>query len=337
MPVIELSSTGRDDDVLDLFRELALRVYETDPIWAPASEDVIDECIARAASGEIEIRAVVATNGDHPVARAMAIASPAAADGWVGLFECLPESERAGEAVLNGCVDWLNGTGKQSVVGPRVDELRAGLLIEGFDRPHTIFTAYNPSFYVDVFRSAGFVVASRLVSFEFTRDRAPTFRQLPLGAVGLRSPDPSHIIDDLVRIEAFQDSVFGAGPGRVRRSRGASRDLARRLLPLLDLDLVVLAEDRAGQIVGVLVCVPDHWQPQPVDRARLVSVGVAPGWRGKRVAMAMGATLVARLLAKGYQTLEGSWVRADNTRPQALARALGGAPGRVFALLERVS
>jgi GNAT superfamily N-acetyltransferase len=335
MSMIELSSTEDDDVVLDAFRRVATEVYATDPIWAPASEDVINECLTRAASGEIEIQAVVARHGDRPIARAMAITDPAAAHGWVGLFECVPGSTDGGRAVLEYCVDWLRTTGRTSVVGPRVDELRAGLLIEGFDRPHTIFTAHNPRFYLDLFLSTGFAVRTRLVSFDFDRERAPTFRHLPLGAVTIRGPDRARPGDELERVEAFQESVFGAGPGRVRRSRTASRSLLRRLLPLLDLDLVLLAEDRAGVVVGVLICLPDHWQPPPVDRARLVSVGVAPSWRGQRVAMAMGAELVERLVAKGYQTMEGSWIRADNTRPQRLARALGGTPGREFALLER--
>ena len=84
-----------------------------------------------------------------------------------------------------------------------------------------------------------------------------------------------------------------------------------------------------------MICLPDRWQRPPIDRARLVSVAVAPDRRRRRIAMTMGATLVERLLAKGYQTMEGSWIMAGNTRPQVLARALGGTPGRVFALLER--
>lgn len=333
--MIELASTGSDDVVLDAFRRVATEAYTADPVWAPASEDVIDECLTRVESGEIGFQAVVARHGDHAIARAMAIATPAAAQGWIGLFECLPGSIDAGRAVLEHSVEWLKSTGRTSVVGPRVDELRAGLLIEGFERPQTIFTAHNPRFYLDIFLEAGFAVRSRLVSFEFNRERAPTFQRLPLGSITIRGPDQVRLVDELERIEAFQDSVFGSGPGRVRRDRTASRSLSKRLLPMLDLDLVVLAEDDTGEVVGVLICLPDHWQPPPVDRARLVSVGVAPGWRGQRVAMAMGAELVERLLAKGYQTLEGSWIRADNTRPQVLARALGGTPGRVFALLER--
>ncbi len=176
-----------------------------------------------------------------------------------------------------------------------------------------------------------------MVSFEFTRRRVPTFRHLPRDGLTIRSPDPLRLDTELGRIETFQNDVFEARPGRVHRDRTASHSLAERMVPLLDLDLVVLAEDSGGTVVGVLICLPDHWQPSPIDRARLVSIGVAPGWRGKRVAMAMGAVLVERLLAKGYQTLEGSWIMAGNTRPQVLARTLGGTPGRVFALLERAT
>jgi GNAT superfamily N-acetyltransferase len=156
-----------------------------------------------------------------------------------------------------------------------------------------------------------------------------------VAGVTIRRPDSSRLVEELANIEAFQDSVFGSRLGRVRRNVDTSRGLARRLLPLLDLDLVILAEDTDRAVVGVLICVPDAWQQPPVDRARLVSVGVAPGWRGKRVAMAMGAAVTDQLLTKGYQTLEASWIMADNTRPQMLARALGGTPGRMFALMER--
>ncbi len=322
------------DPGVDPFRELAPVVYEEDPVWAPQSEGAIDECLAWAEAGEIEIRATVAMDGDRPVARAMAIL-PGVEQGWVGLFECLPDATQAGVLVLEECVAWLRGRGVSEAMGPRTDELRVGLLIDGFDRPHTVFTAHNPAYYAEVFEAAGFGIRRRMFSFEFSRDRVPTFRDLPIGKVTVRSPDPARVHDDLARIEAFQDSVFRSGPGRVRRSAGRSRSLARRLLPMLDLDLVVMAEDKAGETIGVVICLPDVWQPPPVDRARLVSVGVAPGWRGKRVSMAMASETVGRLLAKGYRTLEGSWVMEDNTRTQVLAKALGGRPGRVFALYGR--
>ncbi len=331
---LHTESSGSD---IEPFRRLASAVYQSDPVWAPQSEEAIDECLARAAAGEIEIRATVAIEDDRPIARAMALL-PRERDpgrGWIGLFECLPDSKESGAAVLEQCVAWLGSRGATEVLGPRSDEIRAGLLIDGFNRPHTVFTAHNPAFYPEVFEAAGFGVRHRMLSYEFSRDRVPTFRDLPMRSVAIRSADPARLEEDIARIETFQDSVFRSDVGRVRRSADRSRSLARRLLPILDLDLVVMAEDEAGQTVGVVICLPDAWQPPPVDRARLVSVGVTSGWRGRRVSMAMGSEVVRRLLAKGYRTLEGSWVMEDNTRPQVLARALGGTPGRVFALYGR--
>jgi ribosomal protein S18 acetylase RimI-like enzyme len=105
------------------------------------------------------------------------------------------------------------------------------------------------------------------------------------------------------------------------------------MLPLLDPDLVVIAESADGETIGVLICIPDAWQlGQATDRARLISIGVSPGWQGRRVAMSMGAQLTKTLIAKGYETVEGSWVMRDNHRPQLLAKLLGARPGREFAL-----
>ena len=328
-----LTSDGlADDDAVGAFRALPEAVYCDDPVWVPQSESAVTDALDRARQGETKVRVVAALADGEAVARVMAILDPGAGpEGWVGLFECRLGAEHAGVAALGEARRWLAGRGAATAVGPRVDALRAGLLIEGFDRPQTVFTAHNPAFYLPLFEAAGFAVTTRMYSFVFHRDRAPTFRRLP-GDVVIRHPDPTRLDDELAAIEAFQGEVF-AGRGRVPRGGAASRRLMRQLLPVLDLDLVVLAEDAAGALAGVLVCVPDVWQEPPLDRARLISVGVLPGWRGRRVAMSMGADLAATLIGKGYQTLEGSWVRHDNRRPQVLARALGAERGRVFALL----
>ncbi len=49
--------------------------------------------------------------------------------------------------------------------------------------------------------------------------------------------------------------------------------------------------------------------------------------------VALPRRILERLLAKGYQTLDGSWVMEDNRRARSLVPLLGGEPGREFALL----
>ena len=320
------------------FRNLPFEIYLDDPSWSPQSEGVVDDCLELVAMGAVSIEAVVAHSEGRTVARAMAIL-PVPSDesldpeGWIGLFECLPGVREAGVAVLEHCSRWLAKQGVARIQAPRVDRLRAGLQISGFDLPQTIYTAHNPAFYADIFSAAGFGLATRMVSVLFSKRRAPTFLGLSRRDYTIRSVDPTRLDDEIARIEQFQASMFAGRIGHVTQSTAAARQMLSRLLPLLDPDLVIVATSHSDETVGVLICVPDAWQnKKPPDRARLISIGVAPEWQGRSVAMSMGALLAKTLLDKGYQTLEGSWVLESNRRPQVLAKLLGAKPGREFAL-----
>jgi GNAT superfamily N-acetyltransferase len=337
--------TGPPSDALAAFLALPHQVYAADPAWAPQSEEVVAERLADAAAGRIALHAVVALADGRPLARAAAIHEPAAVgpdgrpEGWVGLVECLPDEQgqAAGVAVLAACRDWLLARGAGRVVAPRTDPLLAGLLVAGFDQPQLVATTHNPPGYLEVFRRAGAQEITRLLAYRFTRDHVPSF---PAGigrGVEVRGARPERLAEEVRRVHAFQGAVFRPGVGHLPRDEAATQRLATRLLPLLDPELVLFAQDRSGELVGVLVCLPDAWQSRregiAPDRARLVSIGVLPGWRRRGVALAMGAALAERLLAKGYQLLEASWVRGRNRPPQLLAAAVGARPSREFALL----
>jgi GNAT superfamily N-acetyltransferase len=330
---------------LEAFLALPARVYADDPWWAPRSEQVVAQRLADAAAGRVAVHAVVAVVDGRPLARAAAIREPDAVDpdgrpeGWIGLFECLSDDlgRAAGVAVLQHCRRWLVARGAGRVIGPRTDALLAGLLVAGFDQPQLIATAHNPPGYLGVFARAGAVEVSRLLAYRFTRDRVPSFPASGGRGIEVRGARPEQLADEVRRIHAFQRAVFRPGVGHLRRDLAATERLAERLLPLLDPDLVLFAEDRAGEVAGVLLCLPDAWQPREAgaapDRARLVSIGVLPGWRRRGVALAMGAALAERLLVRGYKLLEASWVLGRNRPPQLLAAAVGARPSREFALL----
>lgn len=323
------------------FYALPTRVYDRDPSWAPASVAVAQECFADADAGLVAMHPVVALCEGTPVAGAAAILHPEAVErggpqGWIGLIECLPGQQEAGVAVVDECRRWLVRRGAVGIVAPRSTALVAGLLVAGFEHPQAYLTAHNPPWYAGLLASAGFHPTVSMVAFEWTRDRAPRFHLGPLGAVRVRHVDPARLHADVDLIHRFQQEVFAGSPGHVTRMPGQTRALAERLLPDLDPELVLLAEDAAGGTIGVLICAPDDWQRRPVgvapDRARLISIGVAHSWRGRGIAMAMGSVLADTLIDKGYRTLEASWVVAPNRHPQLLAHALGARATRRFEL-----
>lgn len=338
--LVHLSAEALADD--ERFGQVARDVYRDDPGWAPDSEQLVTTRCEEAARGLISIEAVVAMDGDRPVARAASIVEPAATDpsgrpeGWIGLVECLPDSIDAGVAVLRDRCAWLRSRGLPSIAAPRTDPLYGGLVVDGFDEPQVFLTPHNPPYYPTLLCEAGFTPETHLVSYRFDRAHVPTIR-VPRGVgVTVRSIDLDDWDREVSRLHAFQESVFAGRRARVPRHPPQTTALVERLRPIIDPDLVLLADDPEGGTAGVLVCLPDAWQrcdgrARPT-RARLLSIGVRPGWRGRGAAVAMAAELTTRLLDDGYASLEASWIQQGNITPQRLARAMRGARSRSVAI-----
>lgn len=324
------------------FELLPFAVYEGNPWWAPASTTVAGALLRDAERGRADALPVLAVHHGRPVARAAAVLEPpdpatGVRTGWVGLVECLPGEVPAGVAAIDRCTQWLRERRVDDPSAPGVSALVSGLLVDGFDRPQTFLTPYNPQWYLGLWEAAGFRVGEQMLAVEFTRDRVPRFPGRPPHGVRIRSVRVDRLEHELGEIAAFQAEVFHGRPGHRHRSLEQMTALADDLRPGVDPDLVLLAEDLEGTTVGVLVCLVDAWQRDPPapgpDRARLLSIGVSDGWRGRRLALALGEVLARRLLDQGYRSLEGSWIRQDNSRARALARGLGARVTRRFALL----
>jgi hypothetical protein len=334
---VSAPSRARED-----FEHLPFAVYAGNHWWAPASTDVVAALLRDAERGRADLLPVLAVHHGRPVARAAAVLEPSdpvagSTTGWIGLVECLPGEAPAGVAAIDRCAQWLQERGVEDPSAPGVSALVSGLLLDGFDRPQTFLTPYNPAWYLGLWEAAGFRVSEQMLAVQFTRDRVPRFPSRPPHGVRIRSVRVDRLEQDLSEIAAFQAEVFHGRPGHRHRSLEQMTTLADDLGPGVDPDLVLLAEDLEGTTVGVLVCLVDAWQRDPPasgpDRARLLSIGVSHGWRGRRLALALGEVLTRRLLDKGYQSLEGSWIRQDNTRARAVARGLGARETRRFAVL----
>jgi GNAT superfamily N-acetyltransferase len=338
--LVHLSADALAKD--ERFVQVARDVYRDDPGWAPDSEQLITTRCEQVAHGLICLDAVVAMHGTRPVARAASIVEPAATDtsgrpeGWIGLVECLPDSIDAGIAVLRDRCTWLAERGLSSIAAPRTAPLVGGVVVDGFDEPQAILTPHNPPYYPTLLCEAGFRPETHLVSYRFDRARAPVIRVRRGTGVFVRSIDLDDWRRELSQLHSFQESVFAGRRARVPRHPEQTICMVERLRPIVDPDLVLLAEDSHGAVVGVLVCLPDTWQRCPdhrsPTRARLMSIGLRPGWRGRGAAVAMAAELSTRLLDRGYVCLEASWIQQDNTVPQALARAMRGTPSRSVAI-----
>jgi GNAT superfamily N-acetyltransferase len=334
---------------LGIFGAVATAVYKDDLVWARASETGFAAHWAAECEHPTGIfRPLVALKDGLPVARAVAIAKHGATgaeshpQGYVGYFECVTNHREAAALILARCEQILRQQGVTSIQAPKADNQLFGCQVDGFDLPHLCLTPHNPPSYRALFEAAGYVAKQHICTFRFARD-APLaeYDRHPAQSNGAhtRSFDPLRLEDEIVVFHQLQARIFADRQGYVPRTLDEDRALIMRLLPMIDPDLIIVAEDRSGRAIGILVCIPDFYQAlagHTVDRARVITIGVLPGHSRQGIGTLMGAHLRTNILANDrIAYVEASLVLAQNFAPQNLAQHFGAQPGRQFVVLEK--
>jgi hypothetical protein len=344
MEVIEIKNP-EDESLLAAFCKVAVDVYQNDPVWVPQSESVFQQFLMAWQSESSPFkRPIVVIQNDRSLARAAAIMPIGVIDtlsrpqGYIAFFECLPGFAQAGRLALQTCEDLLRRQGAYSVQAPRLDNNLMGLLVKGFDLPHAVLTTHNPPYYRDIFLTQGYQVREYLCSYMFSRKVTGLF---PLTLPGIRTRTFNRAcLEEEVRVFNYLNTeIFRTHPGYILRNIDEERQMVKSFLPMLDDDLIIVAETSAGNPVGFLICLPDIYQAfkgNPVDSARLITIGAIPSLASKGIGVLMGLHLMRNLFAKGYQTMEASWIRETNAPPKNLAKRFKGQPGREFALFEKI-
>jgi hypothetical protein len=340
MDIVKISPG--DEFSMGKFYALARQVYRNDLGWVPQSESMVQSLLAAADRQFVQLLLCLEEN--RPLARAAAILNPDARNengqpvGYIGLFECLEQHALAGVKVLEAAELLLQKRGAVAVQAPRVNNYLMGLVVNRFDLPQTILTPYNPPYFADIFTSAGYKIAERLYTYRLDRKSSINI-PLRLPGCQTRTFNRQNLEAEVLLFHNLQKEIFSSRAGWIPRSLEEDRQMIHEILPIVDDELIIIAEDRQGHAVGLLVCVPDIYQAfrgLPVDQARIITIGVVPPLVNKGIGVLMGLHLGRNLLAKGYQSLEASFIRASNIAPQnLLTRRFQAQRDREFALFEK--
>lgn len=343
MQILELGTC--DATALKLFGDVARSVYEKDPVWASGSEMVFGTHWSRqiAQPGGLFLPVVVIEN-DQAVARAVAILTKGAVgddgetQGYIGFFECVENQPDAARLILKHCEQTLNCAGAKSIQAPKVDNQLFGCQISEFDLPQVCLTQHNPPYYRNLFEAVGYAVKQHVYSLYFTRE---TVGEVTVSLPGFKTRefDRSRLEAEIGHFHRLQLEIFGDRPGYIPRSLAEDRVMIKAQLPIIDDELIIFAEDKQGEPVGILICFPDFYQAlagQKIDRARIISIGAIPKYVHQGLGTLMGAHLMKNLLLKKqYNFAEGSIILASNIAPQNLAKRFHAHPGRRFVVLEK--
>lgn len=359
------------------FIGLPYRLYRDDPHWVPPLRMTERQRWSPRHNSSLEgrwVRRFVARRDGRVVGRIAAVVDPAFAARWrpgagfFGFFETTDAAAVSG-ALFSAAESALRSQGVTCVIGPvnlsTQDEV--GLLIDGFARPPTLLSPYNPPWYRALVEAAGYGPCRDYHAYRWTRDQLPARASRPASgpgagaeahpsaALALRTADPRRWDEEVRRLHGLYNASFAGVWGFVPITWDEFAERAASFKPFYRPELVVIAEVD-GEAVGFGLLLPDvnvalaglggrllpfGWlklmrRVPRIRSGRVILLGVLPAHTGRGVA----ARIVTRMIEEGGKAgiEEGdlSLVLDDNVRVRRVIEGLGCPRVRTFRLYEKV-
>ncbi len=361
------ADTGR---ARSAFLRFPYQLYRSDPNWVPPLRSDARKQISRRNPffAHAEVGLFIARRGSRTVGRIAAVhdwepaGSDGVGDGRFGLFDCSAD-HAAAAALAESAAAWLRKRGLTSMTGPFNFTINdeCGTLIEGFEQPPTVMTAYNPPYYAELLDSCGFVKETDLWSWERDCAQAVPERLVRLakrvesdGHVRVRPMDLGDFRVEAERFRRLYNHAMSANHGFHPLSAGEFGHLADRIKPWIDPGLAQVAE-KDGHMVGASLALPDLNQALATAGGRLTPLGLLRVRRAARsidrvrymVLMVaeqermrgVDALLLRRVLEtaknSGYRSIEASWVQEDNHLVNRFVSAMDSRRTKVHRIWRR--
>ncbi|MEW6308491.1 MAG: N-acetyltransferase [Bacillota bacterium] len=273
-------------------------------------------------------------------------------EGYVTLFEA--DSANTAGALLDRCCLWLQERGIASVRGPisptNGDDYR-GVLVWGFEHPHTLLCAYNPPEYDGYFAGAGFSKYYDYYSYRFDAAQALPERYRQVSDYAMRrygfrvdTLDLAQFDRDVADITAVMATATPEDwPDLTPPTLSELRAAGEQLRPLAVPGLVLIARYGAAPI-GVGIGMPDYNQclrrmggrlfpwgwlkflfgKRRITAGRFLVLFVVPEWQKRAVTGAIFVRMLAAARRLGYTWGEGSTIGEFNLPMRREAEAAGG-------------
>ncbi len=317
----------------------------------------------------------VARRDGRPVGRIAAVRSPAHlarhrdGAGQFGLLDCADDRE-AVAALAGAAASALAAQGLSAMRGPFNLGINheSGLLVEGFDAPHTVRTNFAPPHMAGHLDALGFRKAMDLLASacpvaatDFPERHARAAAADPLTS-RIRTRGLTHLgwRREFPAVLALFNDAWADNWGAVPVSEDEGRFIAALTRPVARPSWIRLAEVD-GAPIAVVAQVPDVNEPlrrtsgrllpfgwaRVLDAAhrrgtrttRLAMVGVARRWRGTPTGRLAIRLLLAEAIrqarAAGAAEAEISWMLETNRAVLALAAEIGARPTKRWRVYER--
>ena len=286
--IVKKVTTKRE---MDDFVRLPSRLYRDCPQYVPDMErDIRDMFDPRknAGLGFCEVQPFVAYYWSTPVGRIVGIINHRANRKWerrcvrFGLIEFIDHSE-VSQALLTAVEQWGREQGMDCIQGPLgiTDFDKEGMLVEDFDLVGSMTSIYNHAYYPQHMEALGYQKATDWIQFrlqvpEQLPARFERVARLSKEMFGLRvrTMTRKDVRGDYAR-RAFDlfNQCYSQLFGFTEFTSDQTEEFIRRYLPLLDLRLVPVVENKEGEIVGIAVTMVSLVEALQKSHGRLWPMG----------------------------------------------------------------
>jgi hypothetical protein len=287
--------------------------------------------------------------------------------GSFGFFECIDDQEAA-DTLLNAAEDWCRGQGMKVMRGPLNFSMNdeVGTLIDGFDSSPMIMMTYNPRYYPRLIEAHGYTKAMDLWAWHFDIEEGlrnspeKLFRvaQKAMDRQGLRvrKVNMKKVDEEIVLIKEAYNRAWEKNWGFVPMTDHEIDHLVKGLKPMVDPNLVFLAETSDGQAAGMSLTMPDlhqalrwsggghmfpfgllkfMWQRRKINQIRLIAMGMIDQYRGRGMDAIFYLETAREALKHGYKYVEGSWILETNDAMNGIIQNLGGRKYKTYRIYEK--
>lgn len=290
---------------------------------------------------------------------------------FFGFFEVLKDAEAA-EALLQTAEDWAKMRGHDSLRGPAQfstnDE--CGLLVDGFHDSPRILMTYNPPYYTAYFEKRGYTSAMDLWAYSLRTDifsQQVGYRLASLverirkrSKITFRTLEMKNFDAEVEKLKEIYNSAWSDNWGFIPMDEAEFEQLADELRPLVDTDLVFIAEVE-GKPVGFSLTLLDlneplrlayarpntpkwwtlakfawHWKVRKqVSWIRVFAMGVLPEYRVRGIDALFYYESAKAAMKKGIMNAEMSWILESNDKMNEIIRSLGGEVYKTYRFYEK--
>ena len=286
--------------------------------------------------------------------------------GWFGFLE-LEDDQEVMDALLAAAEAWLRERGMERMVGPADFTMNeeSGIVVEGHDKPAMIKQPWHPPYYQGLAEGAGLDKAMDLLMWNLevhNRDKVlPVMFDLAdkvesEHGIRLRNMTRRHLRKEMDRFAEVYNAAWAQNWGFVPYGKSDLDAYATEMQLVYEKDWFMVAENAAGETVGIAISVPDlsavmrkagghwarfafHWlrRRKIMNRVRVGFLGIKPEFQHTGVAAKFYVEHFD--VAERHPRIKGGemgWILETNEAMNRGMEMMGGIVVKRYRMYERL-